>query len=86
MMARTDPQINIRVPAELKKKLELLAIENSRSLNAEVVTRLENSLNNEHLDLYKIPLEQLMAVVMKRFGENSISLTYDEVQRIKKTP
>lgn len=43
-MARTDPQINIRVPAELKKKLELLAVENSRSLNAEVVTRLEQSL------------------------------------------
>ena len=44
-MARTDPQINIRVPAELKKKLELLAVENSRSLNAEVVTRLEQSLS-----------------------------------------
>lgn len=85
-MARTDPQINIRVPAELKKKLELLAIENSRSLNAEVVTRLESSLNTECLDLYKIPLEKLMSVVMERFGENSISLTYDEVQRIKKAP
>lgn len=43
-MARTDPQINIRVPAELKKELELLAIENGRSLNAEVVLRLENSI------------------------------------------
>ena len=85
-MARTDPQINIRVPAELKKKLELLATENSRSLNAEVVTRLESSLNTEYLDLYKIPLEKLMSVVMERFGENSISLTYDAVQRIKKAP
>lgn len=43
-MARTDPQINIRVPAKLKKELELLAIQNGRSLNAEVVLRLENSI------------------------------------------
>ncbi len=44
VMARSDPQINIRVPADLKKQLELLAIQNGRSLNAEVVLRLENSL------------------------------------------
>lgn len=44
-MARSDPQINIRVPADLKKQLELLAIQNGRSLNAEVVLRLENSLS-----------------------------------------
>ncbi|ELZ3403972.1 Arc family DNA-binding protein [Acinetobacter baumannii] len=85
-MARTDPQINIRVPAELKKKLETLALENNRSLNAEVVTRLESSFDNECLDLYKIPLEKLMSVVMERFGENSISLTFEETQRIKKAP
>ena len=85
-MARTDPQINIRVPVELKKKLELLALENNRSLNAEVVTRLESSIDSECLDLYKIPLEKLMSVVMERFGENSISLTYEETQRIKKAP
>lgn len=85
-MARTDPQINIRVPVELKKKLELLALENNRSLNAEVVTRLESSIDSECLDLYKIPLEKLMSVVMERFRENSISLTYEETQRIKKAP
>lgn len=50
-MARTDPQINIRVAADLKKKLELLAVENGRSLNAEVVSRLEKSLlQNEDIE------------------------------------
>jgi len=44
-MARSDPQINIRVPADLKQQLELLAVQNGRSLNAEVVLRLENSLS-----------------------------------------
>ena len=42
-MARTDPQINVRVEAEFKKKLEHAAIESGRSLNAEVVRRLEQS-------------------------------------------
>lgn len=42
-MARIDPQINVRVAAEFKKKLEHAAIENGRSLNAEVVHRLEQS-------------------------------------------
>lgn len=46
-MARTDPQINIRVEAEFKKKLELAAIKNGRSLNAEVVRRLEQSFKIE---------------------------------------
>ena len=46
-MARSDPQINIRVAVDLKKRLELLAVENGRSLNAEVVSRLEKSLEPE---------------------------------------
>jgi hypothetical protein len=43
LMARIDPQINVRIAAEFKKKLEHAAIENGRSLNAEVVHRLEQS-------------------------------------------
>ena len=46
-MARTDPQINLRVPADLKKKIELIAVENGRSLNAEVVQRLEQSFTQD---------------------------------------
>ena len=61
-MARTDPQINIRVPAELKKKLELLAVENSRSLNAEVVTRLEQSLSGNTLTHQAATLEVEMDI------------------------
>lgn len=43
-MARTDPQINIKIPAELKSRLEQAAKQNSRSMNAEIVHRLEASL------------------------------------------
>ncbi|WP_151805372.1 Arc family DNA-binding protein [Acinetobacter junii] len=72
-MARTDPQINIRVPAELKKELELMAVENGRSLNAEVVLRLEQSFNPAPSGLSREQLEQItqaagasyMAVIAK---------------------
>ena len=50
VMARSDPQINIRVPAAIKKQLEIDAIQNGRSLNAEVVLRLENSLQSKQGD------------------------------------
>ena len=42
-MARTDLQINIRIPHDLKERLDTAAGTASRSLTAEVVQRLERS-------------------------------------------
>ncbi len=42
-MARTDPQANLRIPAELKARLEDAARDARRSLNAEIVARLQES-------------------------------------------
>lgn len=42
-MSRTDVQVNFRMPAELKARLEQAAKENHRSVTAELVARLENS-------------------------------------------
>ena len=85
-MARTDPQINIRVPLELKKRLEMTAIEASRSLNAEVVKRLEDSLSAEQVDISidQIPTEVLMMELASRM--KGYSLTVEEIKRIKKAP
>lgn len=46
-MARADPQIKLRLPSHLKGRLEAEAARNARSLNAELVTRLEASLDGE---------------------------------------
>jgi len=43
-MAREDIQVNIRLPAELKQKLETQSGFSKRSLTAEIVSRLEESL------------------------------------------
>jgi predicted DNA-binding protein len=43
-MARTDRQTNIRLSIELKERLGEAARRNNRTLNAEIVHRLERSL------------------------------------------
>jgi len=42
-MARNDPQMNLRVPMELKEKIEKAALDNGRTITAEAVYRLEQS-------------------------------------------
>lgn len=83
-MARNDPQMNLRVPMELKENIEKAALDNGRTITAEAVFRLEQSFRNEIEDLESVPLEKLLAVIMKRLGENSIQLTSEEIKRIKK--
>lgn len=42
-MSREDSQFKLRMPAELREKIEESAKEAKRSLNAEIVARLEES-------------------------------------------
>jgi len=42
-MARSDPQVNLRLPAELKNSIDQAARVAGRSTNAEVVARLQGS-------------------------------------------
>lgn len=46
-MSREDPQLRIRLPIELKEKIEESAKANNRSMNAEIVQRLDISFFNE---------------------------------------
>lgn len=47
-MSRTDPQFKLRVPPELRAKIEQSAFASRRSMNAEVVIRLEASYAQEN--------------------------------------
>ena len=44
-MARTDPQINLRIPAELKAKIEEIAKQSGRSATSEIIKRLESTFD-----------------------------------------
>lgn len=47
-MARNDPQMNLRVPMELKENIEKAALENGRTITAEAVYRLEQSFSSKN--------------------------------------
>jgi len=51
-----DPRHNLRLPPELKKKLAHSAVDNGRSMNAEILDRLEASFSPS-------PLANIEAIV-----------------------
>lgn len=83
-MSREDPQLRIRLPIELKEKIEVTAKENGRSMNAEIVQRLDSSflgeINDDDLisakDAIKIAnnaKEEIKNIIFKR--------TFDEINK-----
>jgi hypothetical protein len=74
-MARTDPQINIRLPLGLKEQLGVAARANTRRMNAEIVQRLEASFS---------PTDELLFVVKKNTAEaDMIWELRDSMQSLK---
>ena len=72
-MTREDPQMKLRLPTELKDVLTAAAIDNNRSLNAEVVKRLEASfaekspvIDDRTLDLFADKVGQVLDARDKR--------------------
>jgi hypothetical protein len=60
-MARDEPQVNLRIPAALKDRLDKASDRNKRSLTAEIVARLEESFSKDpapvtHVDPYTLDL------------------------------
>ncbi|MDR5901043.1 Arc family DNA-binding protein [Halomonas icarae] len=54
MTIQTDPQYKLRMPPELHEKLKAAAKDNHRSMNAEIVARLQSTL--EEGSLYGQPI------------------------------
>jgi hypothetical protein len=48
-MARTDPQVNFRMPQELRDQLEDACKESKRTLTAEIIYRLKQSLDKGYM-------------------------------------
>lgn len=76
-MAKNDSIFKLRLPEYLRDKLEQEAQENSRSLTAEILNRLEESFSdtNERISA----LEKL--VFDRKYGNESIRDEFDEVRR-----
>lgn len=67
-----NAQYNLRLPDELKQKIAESAKELNRSMNADIVARLEQSFRNEVGDLESVPTEELMKELAKRLDGFSV--------------
>lgn len=61
-MSRIDAQLKIRLPEDLKARIEEAAKANGRSMNAEIVARLEASLQHTPQDEVSLMQELLQAL------------------------
>lgn len=83
-MSREDPQLRIRLPIELKEKIEIAAKENTRSMNAEIVQRLEMSFLNEVNTDELISAEKAVQIAKKAREELSLVIlkrTFNEINK-----
>ena len=67
-MARNDPQVNLRLPADLKDQIEAAAIENRRTITAEVVARLQDSFLSSPSPIAWPDLVELLNAEAKKRG------------------
>lgn len=80
VMARDDPHFRLRIPDQLKKQIESAAAEHSRSINAEIIRRLENSLLNRGLS----SLDEIAQAFEKRLIISGHKLSGDDRQKFVK--
>lgn len=75
-MSREDPQLKVRLPQELKDKITESALNLGRSINADVVARLEQSFeitNNENNDeVYELVSEKFLLNLMRVLKEQGL--------------
>lgn len=72
MSQREDPRHNLRMPPDLRKRLKLAAVENERSMNAELLARLEKSLEPDPAALIAEalkPISEMSAADRKKLGQ-----------------
>lgn len=94
-MARTDPQFNLRLHQSLKDKIDNAAQSNNRSINSEIVARLEKSFTEQEAvslaDLQKEmrrlsteSREMRMLYIEAITGKNKLleGLTLEDIQHI----
>lgn len=68
-MSRDIKPFGLRMPSKLKDALQKSAEENKRSLNAELVARLTESLNTNDLSDIKLDVKDIKQLLLKMVNE-----------------
>lgn len=69
-MPRDDLHFRLRIPDGLKKKVELAAAENHRSITAEILVRLETTFSTPSPDLRQL-ITTVVHEVIAAMGETN---------------
>lgn len=79
-MARTDPVFNLRMPSDMKEALAKRAKKNGRSLNAEILQIIEDSMLHEidESELDGIAFRHADAQGIQEFSEPKEIIVYIE--------
>ncbi|GKS85840.1 hypothetical protein AVMA1855_16830 [Acidovorax sp. SUPP1855] len=80
-MARTDPQLNFRIPFELRDRLDEAATENNRSLTRELIARLEQSFQGPELGPGALREKLMLAIALQEYRSSLLS-NYPDPQRL----
>lgn len=74
---QTDPQFKLRMTPEIKDAIEAAAKANNRSMNAEILSRLEDSFKKPNMSEMIKPLEDLFeyaeTMIAKKYGIDKIT-------------
>jgi len=82
-MARSDPQVNFRIPERLNERLKESAAASNRSITAELVTRLEESYD-PMLEALKVALAPLRVDLSDAARRSNITLAEEIAARLDK--
>ncbi|EKR2077356.1 TPA_asm: Arc family DNA-binding protein [Salmonella enterica subsp. salamae] len=81
-MGRDDPQFNLRLPYELKEKLKQRAKSNGRSLNAELVQIVTESISKPSpVSGYRDEEERLASLISEQVKEVAADILRKEKTR-----
>lgn len=84
-MARNDPQLNVRIPQQLRDRLEHSASIHGRSVTQEVMWVLENHLPTEHVPAFSGVAERnvrMSDVAATRPTVESLRDSIDELRQL----
>jgi len=66
---------NLRLPPELKERIAESAKEHNRSINADIVARLDKSFATTYTSLKYIETELLLSVLAEKLAEHGSEIT-----------
>jgi len=85
-MARIDPKIMLRLPQELKDKVQAAAKASNRSMNAEIAARLERTfhefsqMDDDQLSMMKAAYQGMLSGVADMLIAQGVDAAKEEIE------